>query len=402
MASESTAAAARFGAPVKAARAAAKGAVERLAAVELYRDLASAEPAWRALERNGVLSPYQHFDWIAAWQRHDGAAQGIKPHIVVGYGRQREPLFLWPLGISSLAGCRVGRFLGGKHANFNFGPWRRGIAFGADEFHFALQRLQTLAPALDALELLSQPETWEDMANPWRALPHQPSPSFGFGLRLSGSGAELLTRVYSSEARAKLRNKERRLQSIPGFRYARAATAAEVDRYLEAFWVQKAERFAAQGIDDVFARPEVRAFLREACLQGLETGTPVIEIHALDSDAGVLAIWAGVTDGRRFSAMLNSINRNEYVKYSPGQVLLSRLIVDCADRGFQIFDLGTGEAQYKDRICNKTEPLFDSFVPLSLRGRLFAPALSLKASAKRTIKRSPMLWRLVQKLRRVL
>jgi CelD/BcsL family acetyltransferase involved in cellulose biosynthesis len=400
MASESTAAAARFGAPVEAARATAKGAAERLAAVELYRDLAAAEPAWRALEPAGVLSPYQRFDWIAAWHRHAGSAAGVAPLVVVGFDRQADPLFLWPFGYDPRSSLRKACFLGGKHANFNFGPWRRDAGIGAVEITHALARLRALAPEVDALALVNQPVSWEQMPNPLLALPHQESPSEGYRLTLAGGGAAVLARAYSSHTRARLRNKERKLQTIPGYRYTRATTPTDVDRYLDAFFVQKAERLAAQGIENVFAAPGVRAFLREACLCGLDAGTPLVELHVLDSDAGMLALFGGVSDGRRFSGMINSIRMGEHVKYSPGLILLDHLVADCADRGLVMFDLGVGEAEYKALLCDETEPLFDSFVPLSPRGRLLAPALSLKARAKRTIKHSPTLWQLVQKLRR--
>lgn len=397
MASESTAAAAHLHAPVKPVRAAAMG--ERLAAVELYRSLAAAEPAWRTLEQNGVLSPYQRFDWIAAWQRHAGAAAGVVPLVVVGYDRQAKPLFLWPLGYHPQT--RVACFLGGKHANFNFGPWRRDAGCGAAEIADALARLRAAAPEVDALALLNQPVSWEQVPNPMLALSHQDSPSQGYRLSLTGGGAAVLERAYSSHTRARLRNKERKLQSISGYQYRRATKPAEVDRYLGAFFAQKAERLAAQGIANTFAAPGVREFLREASLSGLEAGNPVVELHVLDSDAGVLALFGGVCDGRRFSGMINSISMGEQVKHSPGLILLNHLVANCADRGLAMFDLGVGEAEYKAFLCDETEPLFDSFVALSARGRLLAPALSLKARAKRMVKRSPMLWRLAQVLRRM-
>jgi CelD/BcsL family acetyltransferase involved in cellulose biosynthesis len=400
MASEFTAATAQLDAPVKPARAGARHAVERLAAVELHRNLAAVEPAWRALEQAGVLSPYQRYDWMTAWQHHAGEAAGVVPLIVVGLDRRSEPVFLWPLGYDPGAKIRAGYFLGGKHANFNFGPWRRDAGFSAGELSDALARLHALAPELDALALVNQPVSWEGMRNPLLALPHQASPSEGFRLPLSGGSAAVLARAYSSNTRARLRNKERKLQALPGYRYARAQTQNDVDRYLEAFFVQKAERLAAQGIDNVFSEPGVQGFLREACLNGLTAGKPLVELHVLNSESGVLALFGGVCDGRRFSGMINSIRMGEHVKHSPGLILLNHLVSDCADRGLIMFDLGVGEAEYKALLCDETEPLFDSFIALSPRGRLLAPALALKARAKRMIKRSPLLWRLVQRLRR--
>ena len=401
MASEAATALARVeGGRLATASAAAHRVSASLARVEVFQKLAAAEPHWRALERDGVLTAYQRFDWVAAWQRNSGAELAITPLIVVGFDRARAPLFLWPLAECPRARYRVGRFLGGKHANFNFGPWRRGLEFGADELAFALDSLRAAVPGLDALELLNQPESWDGMPNPLLILPHQPSPSDGFRLSLAARGEEVLARSYSSGTRARLRTKERKLKAIPGYRYLRASTAAEVDRYLAAFLKQKAERFAAQGIENAFARPGTAAFLREACLHGLAAGKPVLELHVLDSDEGMLALIGGVTDGRRFSGMINSIALGEPARHSPGLILLNHLVADCAERGMQMFDLGVGEAHYKAMLCEETEPLFDSFIPVSPRGRLIAPVLAARARLKHTIKRSGLLWALAQRVRR--
>lgn len=384
--------------PALPAREASVGALD---GIGIFTSLAAAEPFWRELERDGVLTPYQRYEWVAAWHSNAGTAAGVSPLIAVGFDAAGNPLFLLPLGKWRRGPFTVAGFLGGKHANFNFGPWRRDALLGPVGIAGALARLPALAPEVDLLQLTNQPESWEGLDNPLLALPHQRSPSGGYRLSLSGTRDEVLARTYSSGTRGRLRTKERKLQAIPGYRYQRASRRVEVERYLDAFFAQKAERLAAQGIDNVFAEPGVREFLHAACLSGLETGTPVIELHVLDSDAGMLALFGGACDGRRFSGMINSISGGEHSRHSPGLVLLSHLVANCVERGMAMFDLGVGEADYKAILCDEVEPLFDSFVPLSGRGHLLAAALTAKTIAKGTIKRSPLLWSAAQKIRKI-
>ena len=65
------------------------------------------------------------------------------------------------------------------------------------------------------------------------------------------------------------------------------------------------------------------------------------------------------------------------------------------------FDIGVGRAHYKSFFCREPEPLFDTFLPLTPRGRLAAAAFGAAYAAKRVIKHSPTLWTAVQALRRV-
>ena len=77
------------------------------------------------------------------------------------------------------------------------------------------------------------------------------------------------------------------------------------------------------------------------------------------------------------------------------------MVIDCAARGLRSFDLGVGRADYKSFFCNEIEPLFDTFLALTPRGRLAAPAFGAAIAAKRLIKEKPALWAAVQALRRL-
>src|SRR4030088_1477286 len=72
----------------------------RIISVELVRDMREAETVWRGLEQANQLStPYQRFDFLAAWQRQVGEREGIRPFIVIAYDGERQPLLLLPLGV---------------------------------------------------------------------------------------------------------------------------------------------------------------------------------------------------------------------------------------------------------------------------------------------------------------
>jgi len=372
-----------------------------IARVELVGDLAAAEPPWRRLEETGVLTPYQRYDWVAGWHRHVGIAENVTPLLLAAFDKTGEPLFIWPLGFSAGAHYKVARFLGGKHANYNFGPWRRDFSCDAMALRAVIDWIAEVRPDLDTIELTNQPESWGGMKNPFLLLAHQLSPSDGFKLTLTGTSEELFSRILSNSMRSRLRNKERKLEKFTGYRYLRATTEPEIDRYLGAFLKQKAVRLAAQGIENVFASGEVFDFMRDACLHGLGEGRPVIEVHALDSDEEMLAMFAGVNDGERFSSMFNSYTLGDAARHSPGLVILTHIIRDCMARGLRTFDLGVGEAQYKTFFSDEPEPLFDNFFGLSPRGQALAAAFSAKATMKRWVKRSPKLLQFALTMRRL-
>jgi len=99
--------------------------------------------------------------------------------------------------------------------------------------------------------------------------------------------------------------------------------------------------------------------------------------------------------------MFNSIAQGRFAIESPGEQLIVNLVRGCCERGLDTFDLGLGEAHYKNLFCGDTEPLFDSYLPLSAGGRLQAFAFAAANAIKRTIKQHALLWSMVCALRRL-
>jgi len=369
--------------------------------LELFTDFPAAEPHWRALEQNGVFTPYQRYDWMAAWQRHIGAAGQVTPLLLTGFDRSGQPLFLLPLGYAANERNKIARFLGGKHSNYNFGPWRRDFACGAAALRALIGWLHGARPELDGIELLAQPENWNGFQNPFSALPRQQSPSDGFWLSLEGDAKDVTARIFTSSRRKRMRYRERNLQEFCGYRHVRATTASQADRFLKAFLEQKSARLAHQGIENVFASAEAEAFIRDLCLAGISEGKAVVEMQALECDDDILAVFACINDRERYASMFNSFTSGPASRFSPGVVLISYILKDCIERGVRSFDLGVGEAEYKIYFCDRRETLFDSHFGLSARGHAYMAALSARATLKRWIKRSPSLMKLVSAARRL-
>jgi len=373
----------------------------RIARIEVFDDMTSAEPHWRALERAETLAtPYQRYDFLALWQRHVGAEAGFTPFIVVGFDAIGTPLFLLPLGRRPLGRWTVVEFLGGKHANFNMGLWRRDCiaAVGADTLRAVLK---SLAGRADLLMLRNQSLTWDGTTNPFALLPHQRAANLGFSGALASDFEALLRARTGAAARKKMRKKERTLAGFGAVRLERAESAAQAHRVLDAFFKQKSARMRRIGVADAFAEAEVRRFIEAAVAERLADGNPLIELYALSVDDIIVATMGGIVGDGRFCGMFNSITEGRYAIESPGEQLLVNLVRRCCERGLKTFDLGIGEAHYKHLFCGDAEPLFDSFLPLSPAGRMLAALAVLLEAGKRTIKQHALLWSTVRAIRRL-
>jgi CelD/BcsL family acetyltransferase involved in cellulose biosynthesis len=371
----------------------------RIASIDVVRELAGAEAAWRALENaQQSCTPYQRFDFVSAWQRHVGARDGLSPFIVIAYDSERRPLMLLPLAVRQVYGARCASFMGGKHSTFNMALWDKEFAATATRAD-----LEGLIAALsarheaDVLALHQQPLRWRDLPNPNALLPHQPSANDCPLLKMEPGAAP--TALVSKSFRQRLKGKERKLQPLPGYRYHVATSDQDITRLLDWFFRIKPLRMAEQKLPDVFAEPGIEDFIRSACAAPLAGGNRVIDIHALECDEEVIAIFAGVADGHRFSMMFNTYTMSASSKYSPGLILMRNIIDHYAGQDYRAFDLGIGSDDYKRLFCKDDEPIFDSFIALSQRGKLAAGVMSGLNRTKRLVKHNPALLEMAQKLR---
>jgi CelD/BcsL family acetyltransferase involved in cellulose biosynthesis len=377
----------------------AMATASRIARVDVISDFSAAEAVWRSLETSEQLStPYQRFDFQSAWQTHIGVQEGLKPFIVVAHDAAHQPLMLLPLAVSRENGMRVAGYLGGKHVTFNMPLFRRDFAVQATkaDIDVLLQGIQKHTETVDVLALVRQPKSWIGIDNPFALLPSQASTNDCPVLKMVPG--EAATDRISNSFRKRLKTKEGKYRNLAGYRYMHAKTEAEVTRVLDAFFAIKPLRMAEQNLPNVFAEPGVEAFIRQACTTPRTDGY-TIDIHALVCDEEVIAMFAGVADDSRFSMMFNTYTMSENAKYSPGLILMRTIIDAYAERGVTSLDLGIGGDDYKRMFCKDDEPIFDSFVPLTTRGRLGAMGLSSFAHAKRIVKQTPALLQMAQMLR---
>lgn len=307
-------------------------------------------------------------------------------------------MLLLPLALRNNHGVRIATFMGGKHATFNMALWNRDFATEAtaNDLTTLLSKLREHA-TVDLLALMQQPTRWREQRNPFAMQPHQPSVNRCPVLIMPPDAAP--TALVSNSLRRRLRAKERKLKGLPGYRHHVASADVEIGRLLDWFFRTKPLRMAEQKLPNVFAEAGVEDFIRTACLTRLPAGGRAIELHALECDEEVIALYAGVADGHRFSMMFNTFTMSEHSRFSPGLILIRTIIDYYAGRGYGALDLGVGSDDYKLLFCKSEEPIFDSFIPLSRRGHRAASLMSAFNRGKRLVKQNQTLYGLAQKLR---
>jgi CelD/BcsL family acetyltransferase involved in cellulose biosynthesis len=370
------------------------------AEIEIFADPIAVRHVFAEMEPDALATPYQRCDFVAAWLRTIGRAEGATALIVVVRDDRGIATAILPLAVIRRNGFRTAKFVGGKHANFHMGIFRRGLLADREAIAGLLQRIGRLA-GLDALLLINQPDAWQGEPNPLATLPRQDSPSAGHATKLERRFDDWFILHYSKNGQKKLRKKARDLAEKGAVSTIIARDEATARRVLAAFFAQKREQAKANGLVNDFQAPEAARFLELAATDGLAEGRQALELHALVLDERILAVFGGLAGGGRFCGMITSHNvEPEIARCSPGELLMLEVIRNATERGFSTFDLGVGEARYKDVFCEIDERLSDSAISFTAKGRLLAAAFLSQQRLKRWIKHTPQALRLANGLMR--
>ncbi len=165
------------------------------------------------------------------------------------------------------------------------------------------------------LALTQQPRRWRDLPNPLALLPHQPSVN-DCPLMTMVPGAAPTARI-SNSFRRRLKSKERKLQALPGYRYHLATTDADIKRLLDCVLPRQAAADGRTEAAQRVRRARRRGFHPQRLPGAAAGGGRAIDIHALECDDEVIAIFAGVADGQRFSMMFNTYTMSDNAATAP-------------------------------------------------------------------------------------
>ncbi len=363
--------------------------------MEPFRD------AWKNLERDECNSLHQSYDWCAAWVKtHDN------PLAILHGQRGGQTVFILPLEIARQNMVRVAQFIAGRFSNLNTGLFDPGFRDGLDEAS-AQQLGQRIAEALreraDLICLQNMPAIWRGKPMALHSLPSVENQNRAFQLPLSADFEETLQQLNAKRRRKKFRQQTRRLEAMGGYDHMIARSTQEKHALLDLFFSQKAVRFKALGLPNVFQPAQTQGFFHML----LESGAPglnvPLELHGLrlkgEHDGHIAAIAGLSRKGEHVICQFGSIDETIAGEASPGELLFWHLIERACAEGATLFDFGIGDQAYKHSWCTQETAHYDVLLPVTGLGRLAALAQRGVTRTKAAIKANPQIYGFVQRLR---
>ncbi len=380
--------------PAAARQARRDGVARTIGRIDVHDGVAAADAEWALLEDLCPGTIYQTRRFLGPWLDAYAGQFGLMPMLVVAHDAAGAPIAFLPFGLRKQGPFTVAEFLGGKDSNANIGLFLPGVEFARDDMISLLRAAAAKAKSPpDLFRLANQPEIWNGEQNKLDIFPHQPSASYLHGGHLQSDAAAFVRDRLSKDTAKKLRKKRQRLELIAPLAHVVARDEATAREILDSFFVQKIARFRDMHLDSGFETSEARLFFEQATLYGIAEGRPAVELHALKLGERIIATYGGGNHRGHLHLMINSFDADpDIARSSPGDLLLQAILEQKCRGGFNSFDLGIGEARYKDSWCDDPQPLFDSIMAVSMKGRFYAAFEAMRLNVKHWIKQSAWAW----------
>ncbi len=279
--------------------------------IAVYEDLAAVELEWRAFETHADCTVFQSFDWLAIWQRHIGARNGVQPAIVVGRDGAGAILFLLPLSVCAAGWVRELTWLGSELCDYNAPLLAPTFSMRIDRASFLalwqdITRSLRAHPRLryDVIAFAKMPEAVGAQQNPMCYLGGTINPSGAYLTHLTGEWDAFYTAKRSSATRRRDRTKRKKLSEYGEIKFINPASDDEILSSLDTLMAQKARSFARMGVGNLFAKPGHTDFYRALATD--PATRPVVHVSRLDVGAAAAAVNLALIYRDRYYHLLAS------------------------------------------------------------------------------------------------
>ena len=304
-------------------------------------------------------------------------ARRAEPFFIAIFNKDDQPLALFPLSVERLNMTRILRFIDGGLSDLNapvvFLPtreWDHGTV------HLVWQNLRKILP-FDLAVFEKMPDRIGDLPNPLILLKTSKDNDSCHAMNLASSWEHFSTKL--PRRRTTLRF-SRRLEERGRVMFEIAKTPEQYDLVIQSLMDQKTRRYLeTRGVDGL-ARSGYRSFLKTARRLLYPTG-PVC-LFALKVDDTIIATVWGYVVGSRFYYLMPSFEGGKWRAYSPGRILVDKIVQWCIAHRLDVFDFGLGDEKYKLEYCDAQTALYRAEIPSTVRGRLYVLLYDVKARLK--------------------
>ena len=331
-------------------------------------DLAAADWPSIADVRDLRMYIFQSREFLDIWLDTIGKARRIEPCFVVVRDAEGRPVLYLPLIIETKFNVRLLRFMDCGVADYNAPIVAADRTLSRHEFHEVWADVLARVPSFDVIDLKKIASDVAGALNPLTYLDCTSFGDSGHAIALARLRERTDTRRAEVRLRRKLQSYAKGLSQIGEPRFIVNPAAAEAARVAERLLELKRRKYERTSTPDFLAAPGVERFYREMMSPG-RLGT-ISHLSALIVGDTVASAHLGFIGRGRFYYIFPAYD-TAFGRHRVGHLLLQHLIDQSVTQDFETFDLGIGDASYKNKWATHHLALHSHERAVTAAGRVY-------------------------------
>lgn len=357
--------------------------------IKVFTNFEEVKEIWLNFEKQACLYAFQTYEWLSHWYEIIGSQKDLSPYIVVVYNSNAmdEIILLLPLCIQKDGFIKKLVWLGGDITDYH-GPLINKNFYSKDNIDIIklMNRIQKLLPKVDIMVLDRQPERIENIINPFvnKKCFHYHTDAYALVPEKNWEYH------YNNNVKKKIRKDTerqiRRLSENGKLEFVIAENNEIIAEITDIMIQQKIERYRITKVPNLFQSEYYSRFyhsMAQSYKSRLDPQDFQIHVSALKYNQSYITTHWGIFFRHRFYYLMPSFQMGEISKYSPGRILLIKLLELCFNNKIKTFDFTVGGEQYKQNWCNVELQLFDYYRIYNLKGFVLFHCYKLKKIIKK-------------------
>jgi CelD/BcsL family acetyltransferase involved in cellulose biosynthesis len=311
---------------------------------------------------------YQSREFLDIWLDTIGKASRIEPYFIVVRDGDGRPVLFLPLTIETKFNVRLLRFMDCGVADYNAPIVAADRTLSRQEFHDVWAEALAQLPSFDVIDLKKIASDVAGAVNPLTYLDCTPFGESGHAIVLNRLREQTDTRRAVVRLRRKLQSHAKGLNQIGEPSFIVNPPAAEAARVAERLLELKRRKYQRTSTPDFLAAPGVERFYREMMTPG-RLGA-ISHLSALMVGDTVASAHLGFMGRGRFYYIFPAYD-TAFGRHRVGHLLLQYLIDQSVTQDFDTFDLGVGDASYKNKWATHHLALQSHERAVTAAGRLY-------------------------------
>lgn len=333
------------------------------------------ENIWNKCKTDSNSTIFQEYNWLLNWYNSFGKYFKTKLCITAIY-KEENIICIMPLCINTKKNIKILEWIGGGVSDYHL-PIIKDLKENEKlDYNLIFKNLLSKNFDIDLIQLTNQPEKIHNIKNPLVKFFKNELISTSYHIDVNMQWDNFIKENKSVKKQLRdLKRLERNLGAKGSLDYIEYSSIKEKIKVTKEMIFLKEKQYNVSGVKNIFNNKTFQDFYLN--LLECQSFNKYMHISSLSLDGDTIAVHYGLKDQFSYYYLMPAYSES-WKTFSPGAILMQKLIKSSFEKFPFKFDFLPGNETYKIKWSNKKIGIYEYNQPISMKGYLYFIFLKIR------------------------